>query len=124
MSEKYLVESGSTGDVKISEDVIATISILAAETVEGVVKTQSGLKSQAMDIIGRAMARGIKVSVGEAEAVIDLHITVEYGLNIVDIATKVQDKVKDAVENMTGLTVVETNVHVSGIAVPDRKVKN
>lgn len=125
MSEKYLVDTASSGDVKISEDVLATISVLAAESVEGVVKLQTSLKASVTDILGvKNIARGVKVSVGEHEAIVDLHITVEYGRNIVDIAKVVQDKVKEAIENMTGLEVVEINVHVSGIAMPDKVKAN
>ncbi|MBL7574937.1 Uncharacterized conserved protein YloU, alkaline shock protein (Asp23) family [Peptoniphilus asaccharolyticus DSM 20463] len=126
MSEKYLVDTASAGDVKISEDVLATISVLAAESVDGVVKMQASLKSSVTDILGvKNVGRGVKVSVGEQEAVIDTHITVEYGRNIVEIAKVVQEKVKEAIENMTGLEVVEINVHVSGIAVPEKeKVRN
>lgn len=126
MTEKYLVDTASAGDVKISEDVLATISILAAESVEGVVKLQTSLKSSVTDILGvKNASRGVKVSVGEKEAVVDLFITVEYGRNIVEVATLVQEKVKEAIENMTGLEVVEINVHVSGIAIPgNEKVRN
>ncbi|MDY2987184.1 MAG: Asp23/Gls24 family envelope stress response protein [Peptoniphilus sp.] len=122
MSEKYLVNTDISGDVKISEDVIATISVLAAESVDGVAKMQASLKSSVTDILGvKNVGRGVKVSVGEQEAVIDTYITVEYGRNIVGIAKVVQEKVKEAVENMTGLEVVEINVHVSGIAVSEKE---
>lgn len=122
MSEKYLVNTDISGDVKISEDVIATISVLAAESVDGVAKMQASLKSSVTDILGvKNVGRGVKVSVGEQEAVIDTYITVEYGKNIVGIAKVVQEKVKEAVENMTGLEVVEINVHVSGIAVSEKE---
>lgn len=122
MSEKYLVNTDISGDVKISEDVIATISVLAAESVDGVAKMQASLKSSVTDILGvKNVGRGVKVSVGEQEAVIDTYITVEYGKNIVGIAKVVQEKVKEAVENMTGLDVVEINVHVSGIAVSEKE---
>lgn len=118
----YLVNTDISGDVKISEDVIATISVLAAESVDGVAKMQASLKSSVTDILGvKNVGRGVKVSVGEQEAVIDTYITVEYGRNIVGIAKVVQEKVKEAVENMTGLEVVEINVHVSGIAVSEKE---
>ncbi|EGY76456.1 Asp23/Gls24 family envelope stress response protein [Peptoniphilus indolicus] len=122
MSEKYLANTDISGDVKISEDVIATISVLAAESVDGVVKMQASLKSSVTDILGvKNIGRGVKVSVGEQEAVIDTYVTVEYGRNIVEIAKVVQEKVKEAVENMTGLEVVEINVHVSGIAISEKE---
>ena len=61
------------------------------------------------------MAKGIKVDVGEKETKIDVNIIVEYGTRIPDVAYEIQTKVKKAVETMTGLKVVEVNVHVQGV---------
>ncbi|WP_039856560.1 Asp23/Gls24 family envelope stress response protein [Peptoniphilus sp. oral taxon 386] len=122
MSEKYLVDAMSDGNVKIADDVIATIAAVATEGVEGVVEMQSTLKASVTDMLGvKNLARGVKVSVGEQEAVIDMFITVLYGKNIVEICKNVQEKVKEAVENMTGLDVVEVNIHVSGIALTEKE---
>lgn len=125
MTDNYLIETKGDGEVRISEDVIATISIVAAESVEGVVEMQSNLKSSVTQMLGvKNLNRGVKVSIGEEEAVIDVFITVLYGINIVDVCKLVQGKIKEAVENMTDLEVVEVNVHVSGIALEDKeKVK-
>ena len=125
MTDNYLIETKGDGEVRISEDVIATISIVAAESVEGVVEMQSNLKSSVTQMLGvKNLNRGVKVRIGEEEAVIDVFITVLYGINIVDVCKLVQEKIKEAVENMTDLEVVEVNVHVSGIALEDKeKVK-
>lgn len=125
MTDNYLIETKGDGEVRISEDVIATISIVAAESVEGVVEMQPNLKSSVTQMLGvKNLNRGVKVSIGEGEAVIDAFITVLYGINIVDVCKLVQEKIKEAVENMTDLEVVEVNVHVSGIALEDKeKVK-
>ncbi len=61
------------------------------------------------------LAKGIKVEVGEKDAKIDVNIIVEYGVRIPDVAFEIQNRVKKAVENMTGLNVVEVNVHVQGV---------
>ena len=61
------------------------------------------------------MSKGIKVEVGEKETKIDVNIIVEYGTRIPDVAFEIQNRVKKAVENMTGLKVVEVNVHVQGV---------
>lgn len=125
MTDNYLIETKGDGEVRISEDVIATISIVAAESVEGVVEMQPNLKYSVTQMLGvKNLNRGVKVSIGEGEAVIDTFITVLYGINIVDVCKLVQEKIKEAVENMTDLEVVEVNVHVSGIALEDKeKVK-
>lgn len=121
MTDNYLIETKDNGEVRISEDVISTISIVAAESVEGVVEMQSNLKSSVTQMLGvKNLNRGVKVSIGEEQASIDVFITVLYGVNIVDVCKLVQKKIKEAVENMTDLEVVEVNVHVSGIALEDK----
>lgn len=125
MNDKYILDTASSVNVKIADDVLATIASVAAEKVDGVVELQSTLKASVTDMLGvKNLTKGVKVNVGENEIVIDMFIVVEYGKNLVEIAKNVQEKVKDSIENMTGLAVVEVNVHISGIALPDReKVK-
>lgn len=69
-------------------------------------------------------SKGVKVEVGEKEAAVDLYIIVEYGVRIPDIALTVQEKVKSAIENMTGLEVVEVNVHVQGVGFVSEEVED
>ena len=124
MSDKYLIDAinDENGNIKISDDVIATIAAVAAEEVEGIVNLQTSLKSSVTDMLGvKNLTKGVKVNVGNSEAVIDIYVTVEYGKNIVEISKQVQDKIKEAVETMTSLQVVEVNVHVSGIAILDKE---
>lgn len=121
MSNKYLVDTVTEGSIQISDEVIESIASFAAEGVEGVVGLQSNLKSSVSDILGvKNVNRGVKVSAGEKEALIDMYITVEFGNNIVDIAKAVQTEVKEKVETMTGLYVVEVNVHVSGVHIKEK----
>lgn len=121
MAEKYLVDKMSEGNVKIADDVIATIAVVAAESVDGIVEMQSTFKASVTDMLGvKNLSKGVKVNIGEQEVVIDMFVTVKYGKNIVEICKNVQSKVKEAVETMTGLSVVEINVHVSGISMEDK----
>ncbi len=70
-------------------------------------------------MVGRKnMAKGVKVELKEADAVINLNIIVIYGSKIPDIAAKIQDNVKNAVETMTGLHVAEINIYVQGVSFP------
>lgn len=119
MDNKYLVNGNEAeGKVKISEDVIATVASVAAENVDGVVKVGSNFKSQVTDILNtKNFNRGVKVNIGERETIVDVYITIEYGIKIVEVSEKVQEEVKEAIENMTDFDVVEVNVHISGIAV-------
>ena len=83
MDNKYLIDESSVeGNVKISDQVIATIASVAAEKVDGVVKMQSNLKSQVSDIFSaKNLNKGAKVNLGEKEALVDIYVTVEYGKN-------------------------------------------
>nr|WP_246541247.1 Asp23/Gls24 family envelope stress response protein [Peptoniphilus ovalis] len=119
VDNKYLIDGNAAeGTIKISEDVIATIASVAAENVEGIVKVGSNFKSQVSDILNtKNFNRGVKVNIGEKETIIDVYLTIEYGIKIVDVCEEVQKKVKEAIENMTDFEVVEVNVHLSGIAV-------
>lgn len=105
--------------IKISEDVVAIIAGMAASEVKGVSSMNGGFVGGISEILGKKnFAKGVKVQVGEKEATIDLFITVEYGCRIPDIAWEIQNNVKSAVENMTGLKVVEVNIHVQGVNLP------
>lgn len=119
MDNKYLVNGNEAeGKVKISEDVIATVASVAAENVDGVVKVGFNFKSQVTDILNtKNFNRGVKVNIGERETIVDVYITIEYGIKIVEVSERVQEEVKEAIENMTDFDVVEVNVHISGIAV-------
>jgi uncharacterized alkaline shock family protein YloU len=76
-----------------------------------------GIAGGIAEMLGRKnLAKGVKVEVGEKEAAIDLFTVVHYGVRIPDVALEIQQKVKEAVERMTGLKVVEVNVHVQGVA--------
>lgn len=104
------------GEVKISDEVVATIAGLAAVEIEGVYAMSGGFTGGISDILGRKnLSKGVKVEVGDKEASIDLYIIVKYGAKIPDVAWKIQEAVKDAIVNMTGLKVIEVNIHVQGV---------
>lgn len=104
------------GQVKIADEVVGTIAGLAAMEVEGVAGMSSGIAGGIAEMLGRkTLSKGVKVEVGEKEAAIDLFVVVEYGVKIPDVAWQIQESVKKAIENMTGLNVVEVNIHVQGV---------
>lgn len=106
-----------TGLVKISEDVVSVIAGIAATEVEGVAGMSGGFVGGISEMFGKkSLQKGVKVEVGEREAAVDLYIVIEYGVRIPDVAQKVQENVKQAIESMTSLNVVEVNVHVQGVA--------
>lgn len=111
------------GSVKISEEVVAIIAGIAATDVPEVAGMSGGIVGGIAEILGRKnLSKGVKVEVGEKEAAIDLYIIVEFGARIPEIAWNVQEKVKTAVQAMTGLNVVEVNIHVQGVNF-DKEIK-
>lgn len=117
--ENSLVEitnATEMGDIKISEEVVAIIASIAAMEVEGVAGMSGGIAGGIAEILGRKnLSKGVKVEVGEKEAAIDVYVIIEYGSRIPEVSWNVQEKVKQQVETMTGLNVIEVNIHIQGI---------
>ena len=109
-------ETENTG-VKIANEVVAVIAGVAVAEVAGVANMQSGFASGISEALSgkKNRTKGIKVEVNEKTTKIDVSIIVEYGTRIPDVAFDIQNRVKKAVENMTGLEVEEVNVHVQGV---------
>lgn len=110
-------KSAQQGTIKISEEVVTTIAGLAAAEVAGVAGMSGGIAGDLVEKLGRKnLSKGIKAEVGESEVTIDINAIVDYGVNIHDVALQLQTKVRDAVENMTGLDVVNVNVNIQGLS--------
>lgn len=107
------------GEVRIANEVVGIIAGLAASEVEGVAGMSGGIAGGIAELLGRKnLSKGVKVEVGEEQAAIDLFVVVEYGVRIPEVAANIQENVKQAIESMTGLDVVEVNVHVLGVTFP------
>jgi len=105
------------GSIKIADDVVGIIAGLAATEVEGVAGMSGGIVGGITEILGRKnLSKGVKVEVSEKEAKVDLYMIVNYGVRIPDVAWNVQENVKRAIENMTGLSVTEVNIHIQGVS--------
>ncbi|RJX28027.1 MAG: Asp23/Gls24 family envelope stress response protein [Dethiobacter sp.] len=112
------------GVVRIADEVVSIISGLAATEVDGVASMSGGIAGGIAEALGRKnLSKGVKVEVGEEEAAVDLYLIVRYGSRIPDVAWAVQENVKKAIENMTGLNVVRVNVHVQGVSFPQQKTE-
>lgn len=110
------------GNVKISDDVVAIIAGVAATEIPGVVSMSGGLTGGFSEMFGmKNLSKGIKVELRDNDAVVDVFIIVEYGLNLSEIGKKVQQNVKSSVETMTELNVVEVNVNIQGVNIPKEK---
>ena len=103
--------------IKISNDVVAVIAGVAVSEVPGVYGMAGGFAGGISEVLKgkKNLAKGIKVEATEKNAKIDVNIIVEYGSRIPDVAFEIQNRVKKAVENMTGLKVTEVNVNEKGI---------
>lgn len=109
-------EHNDVGSIRIADEVVGIIAGLAATEVTGVAGMSAGLVGGIAEMLGKKnLSKGVKVEVGEREAAVDLYIIVEYGVRIPDVALRVQENVKRAIESMTGLDVVEVNIHVQGV---------
>lgn len=115
---------GELGAVRIANEVVAIIAGLAATEVPGIAGMSGGVAGGIAEMLGRKnLAKGVKVEVGEKEAAVDLFIIVDYGVRIPDVAIQAQSAVKRAIEAMTGLNVVEVNVHVQGVVFSREEVR-
>lgn len=104
------------GQVQIADDVVAMIASLAATEVKGVHALAGNITNELMSKVGvKKLTKGVKVEVTENNVTINLAVTMEYGYNIPSTCTKVQDKVKTAVENMTGLNCTDVNIRIIGV---------
>ena len=113
-----LQEDENIGAVKIADDVVAMIASLAASEVEGVSAVGNNLTNDLMSKVGvKNLAKGVKVDVKESKVIVDVVVSMEYGFNIPATSRKIQDKVKAAIENMTGLSCAEVNIRIAGVKV-------
>jgi uncharacterized alkaline shock family protein YloU len=122
METVNLEEAGRTslGAIRIANEVVAVIAGLAATEIDGLVGMSGGIAGGFAEMLGRKnLSKGVRVEVGEKEAAVDIFVIVEYGAKIPDVASLVQENVKHAIESMTGLKVLEVNVHVQGVSFPD-----
>jgi uncharacterized alkaline shock family protein YloU len=111
------------GSIQIAPEVIEVIAGLAAIEVDGVAGMSGGFVNGITELLGRKnLSKGVKVEVGQKEAAIDVSIVIEYGYRIPEVATDIQQNVKNAIESMTGLQVVEVNVHIHDVQFKNEKL--
>lgn len=109
-------ENGKVGEVQIADEVVATIAALAATEVKGVSATAGNVTNEIAGKLGKkSLSKGVKVLVNSDAVSVDMALTLDYGYGIPETAKQVQEKVKLAIENMTGLQVKEVNVRIAGV---------
>ena len=117
VEESNIEEVVEDDGIEISGDVIAVIAGVAVSEVQGVYGMAGSFAGGISEVLSgkKNLAKGIKVDKEDEKVKIDVNIIVEYGSRIPDVAFEIQNRVKKAVENMTGLVVEEVNVHVQGV---------
>jgi len=121
-STLVLKEDENIGVVQIADDVVAMIASLAATEVDGVSAMAGNITNELMSKVGmKSLTKGVKVDVQDGNVVVDLAVTMEYGFNIPATCQKVQVKVKNALENMTGLNCTDVNIRIAGINMKNEK---
>lgn len=109
-------EVSTIGEVMIADDVIATIAGLATTEAEGVSALQGNLTNELVGKLGmKNLSKGVRINVGEDGVSVDISIQMRYGYSIPKTCKEVQEKVKNAIENMVGLSVEVVNVHIVGV---------
>ena len=104
------------GEVCIADEVVAVIAGLAATEVEGVDSMAGNITNDLVGKLGmKNLSRGVKVDVTEEHVTVDLALNIRYSFNIPEVSAKVQERVIAAIENMTGLKVLEVNVKIAGV---------
>ena len=104
------------GEIKIADEVVAIIAALAATEVEGVASMAGNITNELIGKLGmKNLSKGVKVDVLEGIVTVSLALNLKYNYSIVEVSARVQEKVKNAIENMTGLEVADVNIKVAGV---------
>ena len=107
---------GQLGEVQIADEVVATIAGLAATEVEGVASMAGNITKELIGKLGvKNLSKGVKVLVTDRSVGVDLALNIDYGYSIMKVSEKVQDRVKSAIENMTGLEVDMVNIRIVNV---------
>ncbi len=114
---EYTIHSDENlGEVKIADEVVAIIAGLAAMEVEGVASMAGNATREIISKLGvKSLSKGANVDVLDGIVTVSLNLNLKYGYSIMEISGKVQEKVKAAIENMTGLTVADVNIRIAGV---------
>jgi uncharacterized alkaline shock family protein YloU len=126
MAEKrttYKIQDlGGIGEVHIADEVVAIVAGLAATEVEGVASMAGNITNELVSKLGmKNLSKGVKVEVAEKTVSVEVALNISYGYSIPEVSEKVQEKVKSAIETMTGLSVAIVNVRIATVDMKNTK---
>ena len=117
-----IYDDQSIGKVQIADEVVAIIAGLAATETEGVASMNGHITNELVQRLGKKnLSKGVRIEVTDGVVRVDLSLYLKYGYSIPETSAQVQEKVKTAIENMTGLTVSEINISIAGVDVEKTK---
>ncbi len=118
----FKIKEDKLGEVKIADEVVAIIAGLASTEVEGVSSMAGNITNELVSKLGmKNLSKGIRVDVSDGVVRVDVALNIAYGYAIPDVSAKVQEKVRSAIENMTGLDVSGVNVRIASVDMGKRK---
>lgn len=116
-STYILKEDGGVGTVRVADEVVAVIAGLAATEVKGVSSIEGGISGNMVARKGiKALSKGVRVTIDGNQVKVDMGLNLDYGYSIPEIGAQVQQKVRTAIENMTGMHVTDVNINVADVA--------
>lgn len=116
-----LYEKDRIGEVQIADEVVAIIAGLAATEIDGVDSMAGNITNELVGKLGmKNLSKGVKVDVLDTTVSVELSLNIQFGYNIPAVCEAVQDKVKTAIENMTGMSVLDVNIRIAGVNMNNR----
>ena len=104
------------GEVRIADEVVAIIAGLAASEVEGFASMAGNVTRDLIEKLGmKSLSKGVKITMEDDSVHVALAINIQYGFNVPATSSKIQEKVKTAIETMTGLEVAEVNIKIVNV---------
>ncbi|MEW9500379.1 Asp23/Gls24 family envelope stress response protein [Jeotgalibacillus marinus] len=118
------LDHNQLGKIEIAPEVIEVIAGIAASEVEGIAQMRGNFASGVVERLGKKIhGKGVKVELGEEGIVVDVYCTIKFGVSIPSVAQKIQDNIRQTLQNMTALLAEEVNVHVVGVQFESQKVE-
>lgn len=116
------IKEDNLGEVHVADEVVAIIAGLAATEVEGVASMAGNITNELVSKLGmKNLSKGVKVEVVEKTVSVEVALNISYGYSIPEVSEKVQEKVKSAIETMTGLSVAIVNVRIATVDMKNTK---